>query len=150
MFKVDDAKVDREILRYDVWISLRDGARLDCQRCGEESQRFYGMQPEREWRHVDYGICRCYIHFRQPRLDCCICGIHTWTPPWARKGSHFTNHFEESAMQLARSMPMDRIGLFLGEYDKRVWGIVNHHVSEARRKADYSGVEAVNLKTLKP
>jgi transposase len=35
--------------------------------------------------------------------------------------------------------------LFLGEYDKRVWGIVGRHVAEARRKADYSGVEAVGV-----
>jgi hypothetical protein len=43
IFSVDDVKVDRERQRYDVWISLRDRARLDCRRCGEESRRFYGL-----------------------------------------------------------------------------------------------------------
>jgi transposase len=65
--------------------------------------------------------------------------------PWARPGSGFTLLFEAYVMMLAPQMPIAAAARIVGEHDTRLWGIIMHHVDQARQKEDWSQVKTLGI-----
>ena len=56
--------------------------------------------------------------------------------PWARLRSHFTLLFEAHVVAMATEMSVRAVGRMIGEYDTRLWRIVNHYMGEADAATD--------------
>jgi len=131
--------------RLDITIDFEPGSTFLCPICGAEGARAYDTQ-ERTWRHLNFFQHETYLHARVPRVECPKgCGIKTVRVPWARPHSGFSSLFEALIMIMAREMPVAVIASIIGEYDTRIWRVINHHVKEARRKADFSEVKRVGI-----
>ena len=48
-------------------------------------------------------------------------------------------------MALVREMPVAAVSKLIGEHDTRLWRIIHHYVDEARKDADFSGVQRVGI-----
>lgn len=127
-----------------IYIDFRKGAKFKCAVCEQEGLNVHDTV-EKTWRHLNFFQYKAFLHFRTPRTDCPKDGVHMTAVPWAPSGSGFTLLFEALVLQLAQCMPMGRIAQVLGEYDTRLWRIVQRHVAAARRAADYSGIKSVGI-----
>jgi transposase len=52
---------------------------------------------------------------------------------------------EALILELAKEMPVLRVGKLLGETDKKLWRVINHYVDEARSKEDFSDVAVIGV-----
>jgi len=127
-----------------IYINFRKGTQFECQACGSKQTEVHDTKPK-TWRHLDFFQYKCFIHFRNPRVDCYACGIKTWTPPWAQEGSKFTEVFERFIMMLAQSMPVTQIAALMREHDTRLWRIIKRYVNKAYIAMDFSSLEKVGI-----
>ncbi len=128
-------------------IDFRRGSRFICPVCGAEGAEPYDTK-ERTWRHLNFFQHQTSLTARIPRVQCIApsCGeIKTFNPPWAAQGSRFTMLFEAFIMVLAAEMPVKAIADMVGEYDQRIWKIINRNVEEALAKEDYSQVTQIGI-----
>jgi len=86
-----------------------------------------------------------YLHARVPRVRCETCGVKVVNVPWARPGSGFTLLFEALIMALAGQMPVRALARIVKEHDTRLWRVLEHYVTAARDKANFSAVEQVGV-----
>ncbi len=107
------------------------GARFACSACGAEDCSVHDTEP-RQWRHLNCFQYACYIQARQPRVTCPHCGVKIVPVPWARPGSGFTLLFEAFTLTLMREMPVRAVSDLVGEWDTRLWRVLDHYVTEAR------------------
>jgi len=69
-------------------------------------------------------------------VDCPSCGIKQARLPWARRRSRFTLLFEALVVAMATEMSVRAVGRIVGEYDTRLWRIVNHYMEETDPATD--------------
>lgn len=88
-----------------------------------------------------------YLTARTPRVKCPKegCGVKLVEVPWARAGSGFTLLFEAMTMILAREMPIKIEAAYLDEHDTRIWRILDHYITEARSREDFSDVSRLGM-----
>jgi hypothetical protein len=48
-------------------------------------------------------------------------------------------------LELAKRMPVLKVGNLLGEHDTRLWRVIHHYVGEARSKEELSDVVEIGL-----
>jgi transposase len=65
--------------------------------------------------------------------------------PWARPGSGFTLLFEAFVMALVKDMPVAAAARLVGEYDTRLWRVVQHYVETAVARMDLSDLRRVAI-----
>lgn len=53
--------------------------------------------------------------------------------------------FEALIIELLKVMPVRQVGLLLGVYDKKLWGLVKQYTEQARAQEDYAEVEVVGV-----
>jgi hypothetical protein len=53
--------------------------------------------------------------------------------------------FEALVLAMVRQMPVNAVAARVGETDKRLWRIIDHYVSQARAKLDFSKVRRVGV-----
>jgi len=63
----------------------------------------------------------------------------------ALERSGFTLLFEALIMAMVAEMPVNAVAGLVGEYDKRIWRVVQHYVDLAVEAQDLSGVERVGI-----
>ncbi|MBF0152863.1 MAG: transposase family protein [Magnetococcales bacterium] len=85
---------------------------------GVKRHRRHGNSPLPEGYHIEKRLAR---------LE---------TDTWARPDSGFTLLFEALIMAFAPEMPVAQIAEHLGVHDTRLWRVIRHHVSEARKDLD--------------
>lgn len=144
---ISEYKFDPEERTLDLYIDFEKGAKFTCPVCGAENAQPYDTS-ERKWRHLNFFQHRTDLTARIPRVKCMDpdCGlIKTITAPWATKGSRFTLLFEAYIMVLAAEMPVKAIADMVGEYDQRIWKIIDRNVEEALAKEDYSDITKIGL-----
>lgn len=141
---VKSVDFDSGVGELHIWIDFKKGARFDCPACSHAGMPVYDTA-DKTWRHLNFFQYKTYIHFRTPRIQCPQDGVRMIDVPWAAPGSGFTLLFEAFVLQLATAMPVERIGALIGEYDTRLWRIVQRYVEEARNEADYSSVHTVGV-----
>ena len=128
-----------------VRVARAKGKAVPCPVCGER-RGVYDTR-ERTWRHLDIWQFRTYVHCAVPRADCPECGVGTVLMPWeVRPNSHFTALFEAQVLAaVMRVSTVSEVAGRVGEDDRRLWGMVNRAVDEARGRADYSRVRRVGI-----
>lgn len=96
------------------------------------------------WRHLNFFQYKAFIHCDVPRIKYNN-EIHMIETPWSRPGSGFTLLFESFVIELSKVMTIKAISRIINEHDTRIWRILNHYVSIAKEKADYSEVEKIGI-----
>ena len=99
-WRVDRVAMNTQKERVDIYLS-HSGQGLVCPETGE-SGTLYDHRKEREWRHLDWFQCTCYIHCRIPRIQSSA-GIKTIRIPWADGSSRVTYAFERWAIDLLQA-----------------------------------------------
>lgn len=134
-----------ETNRLDINIDFKRGATFPCPVCGD-------MVPvhdtvEKTWRHMNFWQYQTYLTARTPRVKCPKegHGVKLVEVPWARPGSGFTLLFEAMAMILAREMPIKIEAEYLDEHDTRIWRIIDHYITEARSREDFSDTSRLGM-----
>lgn len=130
--------------RIDIYLDFRKGGTFPCPLCAAGSCKVHDTA-EKTWRHLNLFQYRAYLHARVPRVNCPEHGTHVVAVPWARKGSGFTLLFEAFAMSLVRMMPVASAATILGEWDTRIWRIIEHYVDKALEELDLSELSAVGV-----
>jgi transposase len=144
-WQVGSYSFDQEAGQLVLHFELAPGTRrLPCPKCGAAGCGIHDRL-ERRWRHLNFWQYQTIIEARVPRVRCDGCGVHQAEVPWARPGSGFTLFFEAFAIELARHMPVSAVARLVGESDKRIWTILEHHVNKAYLESDWQGVERVAI-----
>lgn len=140
---VDRCEFSVESGRLDIHLDFPRGSTFPCPECAVACKAY--DTEDLTWRHLNFFQHQAFLHARTPRVDCVRCGVHRIVVPWARADSGFTLLFEAFVMQLVKVMPVLAVARLVGEYDTRIWRIVNHYVDLARSKADHSTVTQVGM-----
>ena len=142
-WKVSKVVFDHAEGRLDMYISRERGSKHPCPRCETEC-KVHDTQP-RTWRHLNFFQYRTYIHCDTPRINCQDHGVLQIETSWSRSGSGFTMLFEAFMIELCKAMPINTLAKLVGEHDTRIWRVINHYVTEAREKQDFSEVVRVGI-----
>lgn len=87
---------------------------------------------QRKWEHLKFFQHRCIVHAGVPRVKIDSGLVKLVEVPWAQAGSSFTLLYEYDVLNLIEGgMNNAKVGQRLGIGSKRVFGIVNRHVSQA-------------------
>lgn len=135
-----DAAAEQLVLTLD----FTRGARFPCPDCGAGDQPVHDTEVQR-WRHLNFFQHTCYLDARQPRIRCTACGVKTVPVPWARPGSGFTLFFEAFALTLMQDMPMRAVSDLVGEWDTRLWRVLDHYVTAARAARSLAPVTTLGI-----
>jgi len=141
---VDDIDFDPKAQRIDFRVSC-EAKQLPCPGCGRSDQPIHDRKP-RTWRHLDFFQFAAYVHAEVPRVRCGGCKKTTQVEvPWARPGSRFTLLFEAFALTLAKAMPVSTTARQLRTDDRALWRVLDHHVTQAQAREDYSTVTTIGV-----
>lgn len=143
-WRVTGVSFEGEPRRLDIQLAFATGAHFACPECGAQGLGVYDAA-DRTWRHLDFFQHQCHLHTRLPRVQCKACGVRTVSVPWARPGSGFTLLFEAMTLVFGKEMPMQALRRAVGEWDTRLWRVIQHHTTEARQREDYSSVHRVGV-----
>jgi len=110
-----------------------------------KSYTIYDHQ-ERKWEHLKFFQHRCIVHAGVPRVKTGDGKVKLVDVPWAQPGSSFTLLFEYEVIKLAKGgMNNTRVGNHLGISRKRVFGVLNRHVSQALSVQDLEDVKELSV-----
>ena len=113
------------------------------------SVRHYDYAPVSQWRHLNVFEHECYLECRLPRVQCDHCGkVKTVQGPWEGKIKGFTLLFEAFALTLLREMLVNDVARIVGEYDTRLWRLLQAYVNEAYQEGDFSSVSVLGCDEL--
>ena len=141
---VADAKFDADKKRLDIEIDFKTGGRFPCPDCGKADCPVHDTV-KKTWRHLDFFQHQAFLHARVARIDCPDCGVRLVNVPWARPGSGFTLLFEAFVMTLVKGMPVAAAARLVGEYDTRLWRVIQHYVETAVARMDLSDLRRVAI-----
>jgi transposase len=141
---INSIDFDLEEKRLDIRIDFERGSRFPCPQCGNSGCDVHDTI-DRTWRHLNFFQFKTYLHCRVPRTKCETCGVKLVKVPWARKGSGFSLLMDSLIVLMAQHMPVKSVADLIGEYDTRIWRVLEHYVIKARSDEDFSYVESVGV-----
>jgi len=130
--------------RLDLGLDFPRGATFCCPECGRSGLKARDTE-RKTWRHMNFWQHETYLTARVPRVECPEHKVRLVAVPWARERSGFTLLFEALIMAMVAEMPVNAVAGLVGEYDKRIWRVVQHYVDLAVEAQDLSGVERVGI-----
>ena len=140
---VDDVRFMVEEKRLDLHVNFPRGSHFPWPICGQGFPVYDTL--EKVWRNLDFFQHAAYLHTRVSRVRCTEHGIHLVPVPWARKGSAFMLLFEALVIAMVREMPVLTVARLIQETDQRLWRVIDHYVSKARKTVDMSDVHAIGV-----
>ena len=140
-WKVVKSEMDVEGRRLRLWLDFEAGSRFACPECGEWCPVHDTV--EKQWRHLNFWQHETFLIARVPRTKCDKDGVLLAEVPWARKGSGFTLMMEAMILLLCQQMSVKAAARHLGEHDTRLWRVLDHYVTEAHKKKDWSKVTRI-------
>jgi transposase len=142
-WKITNVDFDPAAGELSISIDFERGARFPCPECATLTS--IHDTKTTTWRHLDFFQFKTLLTVRHPRTKCAEHGVLKVTVPWARKGSGFSFLFEAMIISLAQHVPIAVLARHLREHDTKLWRIVEHHVEEARKRADFSKVKDIGV-----
>lgn len=142
-WRVEKTVFDADSGKLDMYLTWKRMSKFPCPEC----QKICTVHDskERTWRHLNFFQYKAYIHVSVPRVECDEHNVKQVEVPWARAGSGFTLLFDALMMQLMIAMPVKSVANIVGEHDTRLWRVLNHYVSEARKIEDFSTVKNIGM-----
>jgi len=100
---------------------------------------------EKTWKHLYFWQYPTYLHARIPKLKDKTRKVTIIDLPWAREGSGFTLLFESMVLELAKHIPLSRLGKQVGEEDKRLMRILSYYIGISKEQADYTDISRIGI-----
>ncbi|MDE2873353.1 MAG: transposase family protein [Gemmatimonadota bacterium] len=125
---VEKTEFDDEERQLYLYLNFQAGGTFPCGSCGRDCKAYDTAW--KQWRHLNFFEYYTLVHAPSPRVDCPSCGIRQARLPWTRRRSRFTLLFEALVVSMATEMSVRAVGRMVGEYDTRLWRIVNHYMGE--------------------
>jgi len=113
----------------------RDRATRRCSICGRKSPWYDRGRGWRTWRALDCGVMQVDLRAEARRVRCRKHGVVVAAVPWARRGSGFTRHFEDTVAWLATKASQAAVQELMGVAWRTVGAIVRRVVAEQRTRA---------------
>jgi len=142
-WQVVEVQFDQAAKELHLYLGFATGSTFACPVCGA-ARKVYDTK-ERVWRHLNFFEHKCFLHADLPRVDCSKCGVKTVDVPWSRPGSGFTLLFDALIVMLCQHMTVKAAARLVGEYDPRLWRVLQAYVQEARQRLDMSEVTKIGL-----
>lgn len=130
--------------KIQIWVDFLKGSRFQCPKCNKLDCEIHDTALK-TWRHLNFFEHLTYIHCRVPRVKCPDCGVHQVKVPWAREYSGFTLLMEALIVLFAQTMQITHISEKIKVTDKRIWRVIEYHVTQALKKSDFSDVNSVGI-----
>jgi len=144
-WRISKVEFSADQQQLDLWVDFPSGSRFACPECGRSECGAYDTS-ERTWRHLNFFQHKTLLHARQPRVQCPEHGVKTVEVPWSRPGSGFTLLMEAFILTLVQGgMTVAQAASLIGEYDTRLWRVLQHYVEKARAEADFSKVTIIGV-----
>jgi transposase len=143
-WEVVEDEFDAGHKRLDLRVDFARGSRFPCLECGRDGCRVHDTETQM-WRHLNFWQHEGYLTARVPRVECPEHGVRWVKVPWARPRSDFTLLFEALLMAMVKEMPVAAIAKLVGEYDKKIWRVVQHYVDAAVAAQDLSAMEELGI-----
>ena len=120
-----------------------------CPRCGKKGKHRDEGRGQRQWRLLNFGITKTFIHYSPGRIYCDTCDtVVTSKVPWANHDSWFTNEFEETVAWLAINTSKNVVSNLMGINWATVGDIVNR-IQKRRQpqtiKERFAGVTKIGI-----
>jgi transposase len=132
---IKDFSLDVEKERMDIFLDFEVGSKF----MNADGDMVTAEQTENKvWKHLYFWQYPTYLHARVPKLKDTNGKVQMIELPWAREESGFTLLFESMILELARHIPLSRLGKQVGEEDKRLMRIISYYVGKSKELADYS------------
>lgn len=130
--------VEWKLEEKELWVEVlyRRGARFVCPQCGRKSPGYdHRLQ---QWRHLDTGGVRTFLHGSLPRIECAEHGVLEVAVPWADRFVRVTHAMEAHVIELLKSeMPVATAGRMVGLAWATIWSIAARAVERGKlRKPD--------------
>jgi len=119
--------------RLDVYIDFRKGGVFRYESKDEQIAGDFKAYDvvEKTWRHLNFFQYQCLLHAKIPRVDIGNGKVRLVSPPWEGKVPGFTLLMEALLLELARQMPVHRVGIALNVSDGRIWRLLHRYVELA-------------------
>lgn len=145
-WRVVSVDFNKDLGELDMRLDFSRGARFACSQegCSTIDCPVHDTQDKR-WRHLDFFQHKAFLSARVPRVTCPDHGVHLVSVPWARPESGFTLLFEAALLTFARQMPISPLAHQARVQDTRIWRVIEHYVTVARAKLDFSGVRTLGV-----
>jgi transposase len=142
-WKVTKSEMDVAGQQLNLWLDFERGAYFACPKCGEYCPVHDTV--EKKWRHLNFWQHRTELNARIARIKCEEHGVLQIEVPWARAGSGFTLMMEAMILLFSKQMSVSAAAKQLGETDKRLWRVIDHHVTVAHATKDWSRVRRLMI-----
>jgi transposase len=127
---VSEVSFDAAKGRLDVEIDFRKGAVFRYESKDEQIAGDFKAYDValKTWRHLNFFQYECLLHAKVPRVDIGNGKVRLVSPPWEGKVPGFTLLMEALILELARQMPVHRVGIALRVSDGRIWRLLHRYV----------------------
>lgn len=140
---IKETKLDQEKNEFDVFIDFKKGATFYDEKTKKEYKAFATV--EKTWKHLFMWQYVTYIHVRVPKIKDDNESVRMINFPLVRKGSTFTYLCEAFILEMAKQMPIYKIGEMLKANDGKIVRVINYYVEKSQKEASYSEVKKLAL-----
>jgi transposase len=143
---VEEVTFDDKSSKLEIYLNFRKGSYFPyCNEDGTIETATAYDTVEKRWRHLNFFQHECYLVARTPRVKNKSGKIQTYAPEWSGLSKGFTLLFEAIILQLAKDMPINKIGKMLNVSDKIIWNLLDQYIEKARKFEDYSNVSKIGI-----
>ena len=143
---IEEVRFNSELKKLDIHLNFTKGAIFPFINDDKTIETVTAYDTiEKQWRHLNFFEHECYLIARVPRLKNKNGMLQTYIPDWAGLSNGFTLLFEAIILQLAKSMPINKIGEMLNVSDKKIWNMLDRYVTSARKFENYSNVTTIGV-----
>ena len=128
---IKEIKLNTAKNEFDVFLDFRKGAKFYDKETDQDYKAFSTVQ--KKWKHLFMWQYVTYIHVRVPKIKDENGSVRIIDFPLARKGSTFTLLCEAFILEMAKEMPISKIGKMLKEYDGKIMRVIKYYVEESKK-----------------
>ncbi len=128
-----------------IQIDFTQGAHFSCPKKDCNQDLPVHDTKNRTWRHMNFFQYKCFIHARVPRVICPDHKVHVVAVPWGRPGSGFTLLMEAYLIQMVSLLSVRAVSRMIDEHDTKLWRLLQYYGEDARKRQDFSQVEALGV-----
>ena len=112
---------------------------------GEEGYYNLHDTKQKTWQHMNFFNHKCFIHAKTPRIKTDAGKVRLVTTPWSGHKNGLTLLMEALIIILSRSMTVNELSKYISIDNKRIWGVLDHYVDEARKSENFSEVKKIGI-----
>ena len=138
---LEDVTLDGDRVLLDVRLARRAEGR--CPECRRKCPGYDRKDAPREWRSLDLGTVRAFVRANVRRVQCPVHGVRQQEVPWARPGSTFTRHLEDTVAWLSARTSRTAVSQLMRVGWSTVTRIIERVCAERARTTPFPAVRRI-------